>query len=113
KVAMLDTGYDTSHPDLKGRVSQAQSFVPGQSVEDGNGHGTHVLSTIGGTGASSEGGREKGVAPGADLIVGKVLSNEGSGADSWIIGGMEWAVGQGAKVVSMSLGSTEASDGTD
>ncbi|MFF4650853.1 S8 family serine peptidase [Streptomyces sp. NPDC001380] len=112
KVAVLDTGYDTHHPDLAGRVGDSASFVPGETVEDGFGHGTHVLSTVGGSGAASD-GREKGVAPGADLLVGKVLGNDGWGQESWIIAGMEWAAHSGARVVSMSLGSTDAYDGTD
>ncbi|WP_328557548.1 S8 family peptidase [Streptomyces sp. NBC_00358] len=112
KVAVLDTGADSHHPDLAGRISGAASFVPGESTEDGHGHGTHTASTVGGSGAASD-GAEKGVAPGADLLIGKVLSNEGSGDDSWVIAGMEWAVDQGAKVVSMSLGGSEPTDGTD
>ncbi|MGW3244480.1 S8 family serine peptidase [Streptomyces sp. NPDC001070] len=112
KVAVLDTGADTHHPDLAGRVSSAVSFVPGESAEDGNGHGTHTASTVGGSGAASD-GAEKGVAPGADLLIGKVLGDEGYGEDSWVIAGMEWAVNQGAKVVSMSLGGSEPTDGTD
>ena len=109
-VAVLDTGVDTSHPDLVGQVSTTQSFVPGESTDDYNGHGTHVASTIAGTGAAS-GGTEKGVAPGADLVIGKVLGNDGFGQESWIIDGMEWAATH-ADVVSMSLGSNEPSDGT-
>ncbi|PBC76269.1 subtilase family protein [Streptomyces sp. TLI_235] len=112
KVAVLDTGVDRGHPDLNGRVAQAESFVPGESVDDGNGHGTHTASTVGGSGAASD-GREKGVAPGADLLIGKVLGDDGSGDDSWVIAGMEWAAAQHAKVVSMSLGGSDASDGTD
>ncbi|WP_055565956.1 S8 family serine peptidase [Streptomyces atriruber] len=114
KVAVLDTGVDAGHPDLKGRVGESKSFVPGEEVADRNGHGTHVASTVGGSGAASEGDKEKGVAPGASLAVGKVLSNEGFGSESEIIAGMEWAAKDvDAKVVSMSLGSQEASDGTD
>ncbi len=102
-VAVLDTGYDAGHPDLKGQVAEARSFVPGEEPQDGQGHGTHVASTIAGTGAASD-GRYRGVAPGADLIVGKVLSDAGWGQDSWIIAGMEWAAAN-ADVVNMSLGS--------
>ncbi|MEU4088640.1 S8 family serine peptidase [Streptomyces aureus] len=112
-VAVLDTGVDTSHPDLAGRVTQTKSFIDGEDVADRNGHGTHVTSTVGGTGAASD-GKEKGVAPEATLAVGKVLSDQGSGSESQIIAGMEWAARDvHAKVISMSLGSTEASDGTD
>ncbi|MGB8939783.1 MAG: S8 family serine peptidase [Streptomyces sp.] len=114
KVAVLDTGVDSGHPGLKERVDATKSFIPGEEVADRNGHGTHVTSTVGGSGAESEGNKEKGVAPGATLSVGKVLSDEGSGSESQIIAGMEWAAKDvGAKVVSMSLGSQEASDGTD
>ncbi len=112
KVAVLDTGADLDHPDLEGRVSQAVSFVPGETARDGNGHGTHTVSTVGGSGSAS-GGAERGVAPGADLLVGKVLADEGYGEDSWIIAGMEWAAGQGARVISMSLGGSSPSDGSD
>ncbi|MFB7956887.1 MULTISPECIES: S8 family serine peptidase [unclassified Streptomyces] len=112
KVAVLDTGIDATHPDVKDRVLEARSFVPGEEVIDGHGHGTHVASTIAGSGAASD-GANKGVAPGAGLIVGKVLSDEGSGADSGIIEAMEWAKAEGADVVSMSLGSPVPDDGSD
>ncbi|MFI2297674.1 S8 family serine peptidase [Actinacidiphila glaucinigra] len=111
-VAVLDTGIDAAHPDFAGRIAATQSFVPDQDVTDRHGHGTHVASTVAGTGAAS-GGAEKGVAPGASLHIGKVLDNDGSGQDSWILAGMEWAArDQHAKVVSMSLGGG-ATDGTD
>jgi subtilisin family serine protease len=110
-VAVLDTGYDPGHPDLKDVVEDSASFVPGQDVTDRNGHGTHVASTIAGSGAASD-GKEKGVAPGVDLHVGKVLANEGYGYDSWILAGMEWAARDAhARVISMSLGSSENADG--
>ncbi|WP_165914523.1 S8 family serine peptidase [Streptomyces sp. AcE210] len=108
KVAVLDTGVDLTNADVKDRLSQTVSFVPGLSVTDGNGHGTHVASTIAGSGANS-GGKYKGVAPGADLLIGKVLDNAGSGQVSWIMEGMEWAAAQGADVISMSLGGPTSS----
>ncbi|MFJ4847195.1 S8 family serine peptidase [Streptomyces sp. NPDC088733] len=112
-VAVLDTGIDSGHPDFGGRIAATDSFVPGEDVTDRNGHGTHVASTIAGTGAAS-GGKERGVAPGASLHIGKVLSDTGQGQDSWLLAGMEWAaVDQHAKIVSMSLGSQAPSDGTD
>jgi subtilisin family serine protease len=110
-VAVLDTGYDPTHPDLQNRVTGTSNFTTDPTVVDGNGHGTHVASTIAGSGAASS-GKYKGVAPGAHLLVGKVLANEGFGEDSWVLAGMQWAVAQGADVVSMSLGG-EAGDGTD
>ncbi|RJL34513.1 S8 family peptidase [Bailinhaonella thermotolerans] len=111
KVAVLDTGVDATHPDLAGKVTASRSFIDGEEVTDRHGHGTHVASTVAGTGAAS-GGRRKGVAPGASLLVGKVLSDAGEGSWSQVIDGMEWAVASGAKVVSMSLGGG-LSDGTD
>ncbi|TDC47395.1 serine protease, partial [Jiangella ureilytica] len=110
-VAVLDTGIDPEHPDLADRIVGSRSFVPGEEVTDGHGHGTHVASTVLGSGAGS-GGRYTGVAPGARLLVGKVLGDGGSGSSTGIIDGMEWAVEQGARVVSMSLGG-DPTDGTD
>lgn len=110
-VAVLDTGYDPEHPDLNDAVEDSASFVPGEDVTDRNGHGTHVASTIAGSGAASD-GKEKGVAPGVDLHVGKVLSDAGAGYDSWILAGMEWAARDvRARVISMSLGSSVSADG--
>ncbi|MFI6673607.1 S8 family peptidase [Kribbella sp. NPDC050470] len=111
KVAVLDTGYDAGHPDLAKQVVASESFVPDQPVQDLHGHGTHTASIVAGLGTASAGQR-KGVAPGADLLIGKVLDNSGSGLDSEAIAGMEWAVQQGAKVVSMSLGGWPT-DGSD
>ncbi|WP_433221355.1 S8 family peptidase [Microtetraspora malaysiensis] len=111
KVAVLDTGVDTKHPDMAGVLAETHSFVPGQDVTDGHGHGTHVASTIAGTGSAS-GGQNKGVAPGAKLLIGKVLDDAGQGESSWLIDGMEWAASSGAKVVSMSIGGGR-SDGSD
>jgi subtilisin family serine protease len=109
KVAVLDTGIDATHPDLKGRILKAKNFTDSDSADDRQGHGTHVASTIVGSGAKS-GGKYKGVAPGAELLVGKVLDDTGFGDDSDIIAGMQWAVAQGAKVVNMSLGSPDTAD---
>ncbi|GAA4578547.1 S8 family serine peptidase [Micromonospora coerulea] len=111
RVAVLDTGVDAGHPDLAGRIAEAQDFSGSGSARDGHGHGTHVASTIAGSGAASNELR-KGVAPGAQLLIGKVLDNNGSGYGSDIIAGMEWAAHSGAKVVSMSLGG-DPTDGTD
>ncbi|MFJ7085139.1 S8 family peptidase [Streptomyces griseus] len=112
KVAVLDTGADAEHPDLQGRITASENFTDSAGTGDFQGHGTHVASTVGGSGAASD-GKNKGVAPGTDLLVGKVLNDSGSGAASWIIAGMEWAVDQKADVVSMSLGSAEPTDCTD
>ncbi|MFC0111940.1 S8 family peptidase [Kibdelosporangium aridum] len=112
QVAVLDTGIDTDHPDLVGKVAQSKDFSGKGSVEDGHGHGTHVASTITGSGAAS-GGRYKGVAPGTTLAVGKVLADDGFATDDVVLAGMQWAAAEvRAKVVNMSLGSGP-SDGTD
>ncbi|GHE92040.1 peptidase [Streptomyces spiralis] len=106
RVAVLDTGVDTTHPDLEPRIVASKSFVPGEDITDRDGHGTHTASTVAGTGAASD-GKERGVAPDADLLVGKVLDDTGSGQDSWIIAGMQWAAEtEHAKVISMSLGTS-------
>ncbi|MGP4012958.1 S8 family serine peptidase [Streptomyces sp. 4N124] len=112
KVAVLDTGVDQTHPDLAGRVVRTANFSDSPTTGDPYGHGTHVASIVGGSGAAS-GGARKGAAPGADLLVGKVLGDDGSGSESQVIDGMEWAAAQGAKVVSMNLSSNEAGDGSD
>ncbi|GII79468.1 peptidase [Sphaerisporangium rufum] len=111
KVAVLDTGADETHPDLAGRVDDRRNFTDDPTTEDGVGHGTHVASIIAGQGSASAGLR-KGVAPGARLLVGKVLDNTGSGTLSQVIEGLEWAAGAGADVVNLSLGSGPT-DGTD
>ncbi|WP_345352093.1 S8 family peptidase [Actinoallomurus liliacearum] len=102
KVAVLDTGVDATHPDLQGRIAEQQNFSESADTVDRFGHGTHVAATIAGTGAAAHGER-KGVAPDADLLIGKVLGDDGSGRDSDVIAGMEWAAPK-ARIVSMSLG---------
>lgn len=95
RIAILDTGY-THHTELPTPVAQ-RSFISGESVTDGNGHGNHCA----GTALGRDG---IGVAPDAELIVGKVLSNRGSGSSTGIASGIEWAIDQGATIISMSLG---------
>ncbi|MEU6074208.1 S8 family serine peptidase [Micromonospora sp. NPDC047074] len=111
KVAVLDSGIDDSHPDLAGKVVARRNFVPERETGvDLNGHGTHVSSTIAGSGAAS-GGRNKGVAPGATLLDGKVCWNDqgrGNCSDSAILAAMQWAVESGATIVNMSLGGQDA-----
>ena len=108
RVAVLDTGLDLNHPDFSGLVpaSRQRSFVQGAvGVQDGEGHGTHCCGTVAGPRLST-GGMRYGVAPEAELIVGKVLDDEGSGWDSDILAGIQWAVEEcAARIVSLSLGS--------
>ncbi|HWM06476.1 MAG TPA: S8 family serine peptidase, partial [Actinophytocola sp.] len=108
-VAVLDTGVDATHPDLTDAVTEARDFSESESgTDDLVGHGTHVASIITGAGA-----KYKGVAPDTELLNGKVLDDSGSGSESGVIAGMEWAAASGADVVNMSLGSDFPSDGTD
>ncbi|MGW3690264.1 S8 family peptidase [Streptomyces sp. NPDC005125] len=107
RIAVLDTGVDTTHPDLAGQVVAEQNFSDSPDAEDRFGHGTHVASITAGTGAKS-GGTYKGVAPGARILNGKVLGDSGSGSMSQIIAGMEWAVAEKADVVNLSLGTYDS-----
>ncbi|WP_435188286.1 S8 family peptidase [Streptomyces sp. bgisy126] len=107
RIAVLDTGVDRTHDDLRTRVVGEKNFSASPDAADRVGHGTHVASIAAGTGAES-GGRYKGVAPGAELISGKVLDDDGYGDDSAVIAGMEWAAAEGADVVNLSLGGTDS-----
>ncbi|MEV3854748.1 S8 family serine peptidase [Streptomyces sp. NPDC050095] len=109
KVAVVDTGVYADHPDLAGKVIAAQNFSTSPDNVDHQGHGTHVASTIAGSGAKS-GGKYKGVAPGASIIAAKVLDDTGSGSESDIIKGIDWSVAQGADIVNMSLGGPDSAD---
>lgn len=100
-VAVLDTGY-TKHAFGPEPIA-ARSFISGQSWSDPqSGHGTHCIGTV--MCRRDEAGRTIGLAPDALLIVGKVLSNGGSGGSDGIAAGIRWAAEQGARVISMSLG---------
>jgi subtilisin family serine protease len=119
RVAVLDTGIDLDvqddgsfrfHPDFEGRTITLASFVEGVSLaKDGNGHGTHCIGTACGP-------RQPAVPPGygiafeAHIFAGKVLNDEGRGADGWILDGIEWAINRGCRVISMSLGAPRELD---
>lgn len=115
-IAILDTGIDSNHPDFyfpngTSKVIASVSFVGG-STTDRYGHGTHCASIAAGTGEASS-GQYIGVAPGANLMNVKVLNDQGDGFESWIISGIQWAVDNGADILSMSFGVDAISDGTD
>lgn len=103
KVAVLDTGLDLTHPDFPGRSVTTHSFVKGQEVQDGHGHGTHTIGTSCGPKKPFRPPRY-GVAHEAQIWAGKVLDNGGGGGDAGILAGINWAVTGGCRVVSMSLG---------
>ena len=103
-VAVLDSGIDKNHPDLIGKVVAEKNFLADEiTADDLLGHGTMVAGIIAGSGAASN-GRYKGIAPGAKLISVKVIDGKGDGKVSDIIAGIEWAVYNGADVLSLSLG---------
>lgn len=101
RVAVLDTGYDAGHRDLK-RVTGKDFTGSRSSAADVNGHGTHCLGVVGA--AENEVG-VVGVAPECEMVSGKVLGDNGSGLSSWIANGIDWAIAEKVDVISMSLGS--------
>lgn len=105
RLAVLDTGLDLTHPDFAGRRIVSRSFVDGEDVQDGNGHGTHCAGIAGGPAAPVRPPRY-GVAGEVDLYIGKVLGDQGGGADGGVLDGINWAIENQCQVVSMSLGST-------
>jgi len=101
-VSVIDTGINASHPDIAGRIIRWADFINGQNNTpyDDNGHGTHIAGTIGGNGS---GGITTGVAPNVNIFSVKVLNSSGIGSSSDVIGGIEWSVGNGADILSLSL----------
>ncbi len=106
KVAVLDTGVDTDHPDLQEAIADSRDFT-GDGIEDANGHGTHCAGIIG---ARLNSVGFVGVAPECQLLIGKVLNNDGQGSYDWISQGIDWAVEKEAYIISMSLGGPESAD---
>lgn len=106
-IAVIDTGCDTEHPDLKSRIIGGRNFTDDdggnpETITDYNGHGTHVAGTIAAT--SNESG-VVGVAPDAKLLILKALAGEeGSGSYEWITNAIQYAIDQKVHIISMSLG---------
>lgn len=100
-VAVLDSGVDDAHPDLIDTVVVSENFTV-DPIADEVGHGTHVASIIAGSGAASD-GLYRGVAPGVQLLSGKVCEVFGC-PESSMIAGMQWAAAEeGAQVVNLSI----------
>ena len=108
RVAVLDTGVDATHPDLAGSVDDARDFTASpRGYSDSQGHGTHVAGTIA---ARQNDQGVIGVAPRCRLLVAKVLGDDGSGTSDQVACGVDWAVDGGADILSLSLGSPDASE---
>ncbi|MEM2760583.1 MAG: S8 family peptidase [Nitrososphaerales archaeon] len=101
-ICILDTGIDYNHPDLAGRFQVGKDFVNGDDDPlDDNGHGTAVSGVAS---AILNGAGVVGAAPEANLYVGKVLNQAGSGFFSDVIAGIEWCVQNNVKIINMSFG---------
>jgi len=110
EVAVIDTGIDSTHPDLAGQVLGGVDIVNPKTPDawaDDEGHGTHVAGTIAGNGVN---GGIAGVAPKAKLWAVKVLDKDGNGNYSDVIAGIEWAMNRGIRIANMSLGADEGSE---
>jgi len=108
-VAVLDTGVDLLHPDLKNKLAgSGRDFVNGDfDASDDHGHGTYIAGIIG---AETDNGLGiAGAAWNCKILPVKVLDNAGLGEYSTIAQGILWAADNGAKVINLSLGYTEHS----
>jgi subtilisin family serine protease len=103
KVAVIDSGIELSHPELKGRIVAARSFVGG-SVADTQGHGTFVAGEIAATADNGIG--IAGIAPPARLLIAKVVTDAGTIPPRAEAKAIRWAVNKGARVINLSFGST-------
>ena len=101
RVAVVDSGIDLTHPDLVPRIVGAKSFVGG-SAQDTRGHGTIVAGIIGAELENSTG--IAGLAPGAELLVAKVVGDDGTISVEAEAKAIHWAVDHGARVINISLG---------
>ncbi len=110
-AAVIDTGIDLCHPDLKDNIKGGVNLVDtsGKPPMDDNGHGTHVAGIIG---AAANSFGVVGVAPQASLYAVKVLAADGSGALSTVIKGLDWAAQNGMRVANLSLGAFDFSLGS-
>jgi serine protease AprX len=114
-VAIIDSGINAEHPDLKGRVVYSQNFVPNESrTDDPYGHGTHVATVAAGDGSASTGPSYtltfRGIAPKVHLINLRVLDANGEGVDSSVIAAIDRAIElksvYNIRVLNLSLGRT-------
>jgi subtilisin len=104
KVAILDTGVDANHIDLRNNIAAAVDMTSEHTPIDGNGHGTFVAGEI--CAYNAKGTGVWGVAPAAKLYSCKVLMSNGSGSFDSIVKGILWAISQKVDIISMSLGAS-------
>src|SRR5581483_8159205 len=107
-IAVLDSGVDARHPDLAGRMAAGQSFTGGNPDSDSDGHGTAMAGIA--AAAVNNGSGMAGVAySGAKIMSVQVLQPDGSGDDTDVVEGLNWAVDHGAKVVLMAFSTSDYS----
>ncbi|NOK18982.1 S8 family serine peptidase [Corallococcus carmarthensis] len=130
KVCVIDSGWDSKHPELKNAFLKGKDFVDNDEdpsdqseaqgvVTVGGGHGTHVSATILAQFGAGSGGRVGpgqdpngvvGVAPGASLLVARVLDTDGGGSTDDVIAAVDWCHAEGARIASLSLGAPDPSE---
>jgi subtilisin family serine protease len=108
-IALLDTGVSFSHPDLSGKLLRGHDFYnDDDDPSDDEGHGTY---TAGVAAASSDNGVGiAGICWSCKILPVKVLGSRGQGDDATIAAGIRWAVDQGVRIISMSLGGPDDTD---
>lgn len=107
KIAILDTGIDQNHEDLKDKIVENFKCADSPTVDDLYGHGTHVAGIA--AAATNNKIGVAGVGYNTSLMNVKVLSDSGFGYYSWIADCIKWAADNGAKVINMSLGGKKRS----
>jgi len=111
KIAILDSGINSNHPNLKKAITQVKDFT-NQGLHDDYGHGTRVASIISGQGISlggEDGKSDKmGIAPESRLIIGKVLDKNGDGTSESFIDGIKWAISEKADIINISFDEDQA-----
>ena len=108
-IGSADTGVDSNHPDLVGRLANFKDFVEktNPTAKDPQGHGTCTTGIAVGSGATVA--KFHGVAPQASYSHARVLDADGSGYTSDVIAGVQWLASIGCDIINMSLGSSETS----
>ncbi len=104
-IAVVDTGIDAAHPDLKDKIVGGTSFVG--SVKDQFGHGTHVAGIAAASTNNSTG--VAGICPRCSIMPVRVLDANGSGSMSDVAAGIVYAANNGARVINLSLGGASTS----